>query len=154
MYLCMDPAQNRLIAIGYHTTDHHHHSPDCSESLFYIDLKALDGDSVRPQVAGQTLFLSELRECQGHTLKLQGFGRHIALQRVLRDMWWLQIWDWQHSTTSNVSLAKKNYVVDNTSNSEDEDFYFLGNDGFLITSDKNLNLCSIHPRHPNFWRAS
>lgn len=104
----IDPAQN-LIAIAYSTDDDDYRNSLSWDRLFYIDLKTLDGDGVHPQAAGRTLFLSEFEEIQDRTLKLQGLGRHIAIQCGFDGVWWLQIWDWQHSTTSNVSLAEKRH---------------------------------------------
>lgn len=106
----MDPAQN-LIAVAYLAHD----------EIAYIDLRALDGDSVHPQAAGPSLILSGLPGHDGARFattrtELKGFGRHIALRRSLLvshvetwalEMWQLQIWDWQHSTTSNVSPSRK-----------------------------------------------
>jgi len=114
----MDPAQN-LIAIAYcvvqfpdefYTFEH--------DERFFIELGALDRDGVHPKAAGRTLCLSELPGREGsrfltESLKLEGMGRHIALRRALtsddpgvlspEEIWSLHIWDWQESTTSNVS---------------------------------------------------
>jgi hypothetical protein len=92
----MDPTQN-LIVIVY-----------VADETVYIDLRALDGDGVHPQAAGPRLFLSTLQEYEdthidAESAKIKGFGRHISLWRTYFDMWQLQIWDWQCSTTSNVS---------------------------------------------------
>jgi hypothetical protein len=106
----MDPAQN-LIAVAYFAHD----------ETTYIDLRPLDGDGVHPQAAGPKLILSGLPGCDETRFattrtELKGFGRHIALRRSLlvshaetwaSEMWQLQIWDWQQSTTSNVSLSQK-----------------------------------------------
>jgi len=89
--------------------------------MLYIDLGALDSDRVHPLAAGQTLFACEpLKSDDNNRVKtsetrVKVCGRHIALQHyfVLLDddevgkfyqhMSQLQIWDWQHSTTSRVS---------------------------------------------------
>ncbi|KAG2105789.1 uncharacterized protein F5147DRAFT_701915 [Suillus discolor] len=137
-HVWIDPAQN-LIAIAYHTDDHDYlNSLSWPDRPFYVDLKALDEDGVHPQAAGQTLFLSlsKLHECQVSTLKLQGHGRHIAIQCDLAGTWWSQIWDWQHSTTSNS-------VISYASTSTDEDFCFLGNNRFLTIRNLYLYLYSI-----------
>ncbi|KAG1788759.1 uncharacterized protein HD556DRAFT_1447605 [Suillus plorans] len=129
----IDPAQN-LIAIAYSTDDdHYRNSLSWPDRPFYIDLKALDGDGVHPQAAGQTLFPSELDEFQARTFKLQGLGRHIAIQCVLTGYWWLQIWDWQHSTTSNSAISHPSHV----------EFCFLGNNRFLTMNNLGLCLYSI-----------
>ncbi|KAG1903082.1 uncharacterized protein F5891DRAFT_1185724 [Suillus fuscotomentosus] len=136
-HVWIDPAQN-LIAIAYRTDDDDYlDSLSWPDRPFYIDLKALDGDGVHPQAAGQTLFLSELDDCQDSSFKLQGLGRHIAIQCGFCGMWWLQIWDWQHSTTSNSIIS---YT---SSDDSDEDFCFLGNDRFLTISNLNFNLFLI-----------
>jgi len=113
----MDPAQN-LIAIAYFVTQ----SPDDFDDWFFIELGALDRDGVHPKAAGRTLYLSELPGREGSRfmtegVKLEGMGRHIALRRTLtcdapgvplpEEIWSLHIWDWQESTTSNVSLGHK-----------------------------------------------
>ncbi|KAG1777075.1 hypothetical protein EV702DRAFT_1268612 [Suillus placidus] len=143
----MDPAQN-LIAIAYAV-----HNDMLQEGRFYVDLRALDGDGIHPQAAGQTLFLSVLTAQVSHDLftvtedlKLKGLGRHLALQcSVLHDpvsttpqvIWWLQLWDWQHSTTSNSNLSDITTHFDESIN-----FYFVGNDRLLMASD-DLKLYSI-----------
>ncbi|KAG1729274.1 hypothetical protein EDB19DRAFT_1913464 [Suillus lakei] len=53
-------------------------------------------------------------------------------------IWWLQIWDWQHSTSSN-SILSGPIVLDSDKST---DFCFLGNNRFLIVSD-DLKLYSI-----------
>jgi hypothetical protein len=144
----MDPAQN-LIAVAYAV-----HNDTLQEGRFYVELRALDGDDIHPQAAGQTLFLSVLTAQDRHdwftiteVLKLKGLGRHLALQNTpvfddpvsttSRVIWWLQIWDWQHSTTSNSNLS------DTMSHSQlSLDFCFVGNDRFLMVSD-DLKLYSI-----------
>ncbi|KAG1727728.1 hypothetical protein EDB19DRAFT_1833005 [Suillus lakei] len=121
----MDPAQN-LIAVVY-VVDY---------KTVYIDLRTIDGN-VHPQAAGERLFLSA---------KLRGFGRHIALGRRLQDptryssdgTWQLQIWDWQHSTTSSSVLS--GVILDQSDTTVD--FCFLGNDRLLVTTD-DLKLYSI-----------
>jgi hypothetical protein len=114
----MDPVQN-LVAIAYAITDDDLQSGDES---FYIDLRTLDVDGVHPRAAGPKLFLSGLpggenSELITQSMKLEGLGRHIAFRRSLtvsdeedstyEDVWALQIWDWQHSMTSNVSPGQK-----------------------------------------------
>ncbi|KAG1862381.1 hypothetical protein C8R48DRAFT_709725 [Suillus tomentosus] len=133
-HVWIDPAQN-LIAIAYYTNydDDYLDSLSWPDRPFYIDLKTLDGDGVHPQAAGQTLFLSELDKCQNRTIKLQGLGRHIAIQCSLANTWWSQIWDWQHSTTSNSVI----------SHASDGDSCFLGNDRFLTMNNLGLYLYSI-----------
>ncbi|KAG2038439.1 hypothetical protein BDR03DRAFT_999400 [Suillus americanus] len=107
----MDPEQN-LIAAAYDIID---------GSGVYIDLLALDGDGVHPQAAGRTLIMSPelpgrqnmdfqaLDSDSDKNWRLESLGRHIALWRHEsprgepdRLLWWLQIWDWQYSTMSNV----------------------------------------------------
>jgi hypothetical protein len=112
----MDPAQN-LIAIAY--TNTHDHLEWINETA-YIDLGTINVDGVHPQAAGPTLSPSELlgyetSAFRANTLELKVLGRHVALRRSLitdtaftyEGMWSLQIWDWKHSTTSNVSLGQK-----------------------------------------------
>jgi len=123
----MDPAQN-LIATAYH--------PDLrlkSGDEFYIDLGVLDGDGDHPQAAGRILFPSPLlgrgNKCIESTSdicwKLGGLGRHIAIRCTLlfnpnhdgtmcEAIRWLQIWDWQHSATSNVSRIHLKQLKDLT----------------------------------------
>ncbi|KAG2054383.1 hypothetical protein BDR06DRAFT_415021 [Suillus hirtellus] len=108
----MDPVQN-LLAIVYATVVRN--SGLVYDEACYIDLVALDGDCTHPQAAGRTLFLSDLPKRKNFitkSTKIEGFGRHVAL-RLFDDQlripsftsrWWLQIWDWQHSTTSKVSF--------------------------------------------------
>lgn len=90
---------------------------------FYVDLETLDGDCVHPHAAGQKLLLSERHEYQNNSfvtrcLRLKGLGKYMAVCRFLtvsvpgcetvsKHVWLLQIWDWQYSTTSNVSLGDK-----------------------------------------------
>ncbi|KAG1755545.1 hypothetical protein EDB19DRAFT_413596 [Suillus lakei] len=108
----MDPTQN-LIAIAYIITEGIFQPGD---ARFFIELGALGGGGVHSQAAGRTLFMSGPPQCENTRFetssgKLKGFGRRIALWCSLRfndagsftfnrTMWWLQIWDWQHSTTS------------------------------------------------------
>ncbi|KAG1720374.1 hypothetical protein EDB19DRAFT_574829 [Suillus lakei] len=141
----IDPAQN-LIAIAYTITDGHLES---GYETFCIDLEALDGGGIHPQATGQTLFLSQLPgyenssiETDLHHFKLKGSGRHIAFWRSveidgIHNLSVLQIWDWQHSTTSGSVLIHDlhNYY-------ESADFCFIGNDRLLIFGD-NLKLYSI-----------
>ncbi|KAG2123594.1 hypothetical protein DEU56DRAFT_917392 [Suillus clintonianus] len=129
----MDPAQN-LIAVVY-IVDH---------KTTFIDLKALSVDGVHPRAAGQTMFLSGLpghddSEIHTKNVELKGLGKHIALQRWLSveqgtssdDMWQLQIWDWQHSTTSNSVLSAEYGTT--------FDFCFLGDNRLLVfTNDMKI----------------
>ena len=91
----------------------------------YVDLGALDGDGIPPQAVGRTLFLSELLPIHNHRAfpltrcwRLIIFGKHIALCHcpyIFDHEWWLQIWDWQQSTTSSVSPSRnslKDLTVD------------------------------------------
>jgi hypothetical protein len=112
----MDPTQN-LIAIAYVITEGIFQLGDVK---FFIELGTLDGGGAHPQAAGRTLFMSGPPQCksirfQPNSGKLKGYRERIALWCSLRfddvgsvacsrTMWWLQIWDWQHSTTSIVSL--------------------------------------------------
>ncbi|KAG1751128.1 hypothetical protein EDB19DRAFT_2035967 [Suillus lakei] len=139
----MDPAQN-LIAIAYATVDDHFQWDD---ERIYIDLGALDGGGIHPQAVGRTLFQSELPGLQSGDrtstdlgkLKLKCFGRHIALWRSIqitseyfdKRLWGLQIWDWQHSTTSSSVIS----ATINPAYEEAIDFCFLGSDRLLIVSD-------------------
>ncbi|KAG1822734.1 uncharacterized protein BJ212DRAFT_1477149 [Suillus subaureus] len=139
----MDPMQN-LIAIAYATVDDHF---QWNDERIYIDLGTLDGGGIHPQAVGRTLFRSELPGIQSGTrtstnlgkLKLKYFGRHIALwhsrqitsEYLDERLWELQIWDWQHSTTSSSFLS----VTINPPCEEAIDFCFLGNDRLLVFSD-------------------
>ena len=110
MSIFMDPVQN-LIAIAYIVRDD---TPQSDESFdnFYIDLGTLDGDGAHPEAAGPMLFpTSKVPHDNGG---VKGLGRHIAFWRCPRFTgeidnahkgWSLQIWDWQSSTTSNVSAG-------------------------------------------------
>jgi hypothetical protein len=116
----IDPAQNLFATASYVPADGHLLSDNES---FDINLRILDGDGIHPQAAGPKLFLSELTGYKNsgfvrQTLNLKGLGRHIALWRSLTigdvdnvtmfgEIWSLQIWDWQHSMTSNVSISHK-----------------------------------------------
>ncbi|KAG1860409.1 hypothetical protein F4604DRAFT_1930333 [Suillus subluteus] len=146
----MDPTQN-LIAVVY-VVDY---------KTVYINLGTLDGDVIHPQAAGERLLLLDDSEKHHKTInaKLKGLGRHIALWRRLDDenwtssdeKWQLQIWDWQHSTTSNSILSG---VVSNRPNTT-IDFCFLGNNRLLVIID-NLKLYSIEDmsQAPDCWRVS
>ncbi|KAG2037062.1 hypothetical protein BDR03DRAFT_958455 [Suillus americanus] len=144
----MDPTQN-LIAIAYTVNN-----DTLQEGRFYVELRALDGDHIHPQAAGQTLFLSVLTAQDNHdwftiteVLKIKVLGRHLALQcspvfddpvgTTSRVIWWLQLWDWQHSTTSNCNLSDTMAHF-----RESIDFCFVGNDRLLMASDE-LKLYSI-----------
>ncbi|KAG2339284.1 hypothetical protein BDR05DRAFT_1062254 [Suillus weaverae] len=124
----MDPAQNLIVVVCV-----------VGETV-HIDLRALDSDGVHPQAAGPRLFLSALQEYEEHHIdtesaKLKGLGRHVALRWISLsiDMWQLQIWDWQHSTTSNCFLS---------GDINPFDFCFLGNNRLLVVGDA-LKLYSI-----------
>ncbi|KAG2046328.1 hypothetical protein BDR06DRAFT_1037728, partial [Suillus hirtellus] len=125
------------------------------DEAYCIDLVALDGDCTHPQAAGRTLFLSDLPKRKNFVMestKIEGFGRHIAL-RLFDDQlripsftsrWWLQIWDWQQSTTSKCILSGP--IVDPDFN--EIDICFLGNNRFLVIND-DLKLYSIEDMsHP------
>lgn len=122
----MDPVQN-LLAIAYSIEDAEYPFDEVS----YIDLLTLDGDDTHPQAAGRTLFMLDLwlprsrEDFATRWSKLEGFGRHIAFLRFqplfdttgssFASQWWLQIWDWQHSTSTNVSIGQnllKDLIVD------------------------------------------
>ncbi|KAG1748677.1 hypothetical protein EDB19DRAFT_1683078 [Suillus lakei] len=145
----MYPAQN-LIAIAYaicHGTSR--------ETIVHVDLRVLDGDGIHPETAGQTLFLpTAAAQCVESAIaqsQLKGLGKHIALLRYSMDYmygtagsttyrfrWWLQLWDWQQSTTSNSNLRDRIF-----SNAYmPVDFCFIGNDRLLIAGD-DLKLYSI-----------
>lgn len=113
----MDTAQN-LLAVAYAIS--HDNYPLDEKS--YIELLTLDGDSVHPQAAGPILITSDLwvpRRRETPCSKLEGFGRHIAflyfvplfdgtestIDSSFAFKWWLEIWDWQHSTSSNGILS-------------------------------------------------
>ncbi|KAG2134474.1 hypothetical protein DEU56DRAFT_756910 [Suillus clintonianus] len=125
----MDLAQN-LIAVLY-----------LVDEALYIDLGALDGDGIHPQAAGRRLSLAMppgSEDCSNYlwSVKMKCFGRHIALRWGSRlKVMWLQIWDWQDSTTSNCFLNDDNNIYPN-------EFCFLGNNRFLVLADE-LNLYSI-----------
>lgn len=133
----MDPAQN-LFAIMYTVYE-----------MTYIYLATLDDGCVHPHAAGPALVL-ELPGSEWQS-KLQCYGRHIAVWREFYTggvetswpfasdrVWQLQIWDWQHSTTSSSVLNgnMQNTFLTPTS------FCFLGNDRLLVVAD-DLKLYSI-----------
>ncbi|KAG1855330.1 hypothetical protein DFJ58DRAFT_745488 [Suillus subalutaceus] len=145
----MDPAQN-LIAVVY---------IDYAELRHDIDLRALDSDRVHPLAAGRTLFLSELLNygtvnegIEMPLMTLKGCGRYIALQRVYmasvededgeghlrKYMSQLEIWDWQHSTTSSSVLSNVLRYPAMSST----DFCFLENNRLLVVIE-DLKLYSI-----------
>jgi hypothetical protein len=110
----VDPAQNLVAAAYFAITN----DLQFSNESFYIDLRTLDIDGVHPQAAGPILSLSALPESENGgfsvlmSLELKGLGKHIALRMICgtgnntsQDTFVLQIWDWQHSTTSSVSLC-------------------------------------------------
>ncbi|KAG2134468.1 hypothetical protein DEU56DRAFT_407986 [Suillus clintonianus] len=127
----MDLAQN-LIAV-LHVIDR----------ALYIGLGALDGDGVHPLAAGQRLSCSVLPGSDYSPIRLlfatmKCFGRHIALRWVSRLKGkWLQIWDWQGSTTSNC-------LLNDNSRTHPNEFCFLGNNRLLVIyHESDLNLYSI-----------
>ncbi|KAG1727733.1 hypothetical protein EDB19DRAFT_2028167 [Suillus lakei] len=141
----IDPAQN-LIAVA--------HNISGGEQTLCVDLQALDGGGVHPQAAGRRLFLSGLPGYE-HTFlptgraQLKNFGRYMALDRTVavfdaaaavtfEPMWQLQIWDWQHSTTSN------SFLSDTLHNAHYDaiDFCFLGNNRLLVATG-NLKIYSF-----------
>ncbi|KAG1727718.1 hypothetical protein EDB19DRAFT_2042756 [Suillus lakei] len=139
----MDPAQN-LLAVVYAVPG----GPLQSDDTVHIDLRALNGNSLHHQAAGRSLFLSGLQGFKTDDAKLEGFERHIALQRRQHGMpvasgtssdrmWQLQIWDWQHSTASNCVLSG---TFPDTH--YENDLCFLGSNRLLFVTD-NLNLYSI-----------
>ncbi|KAG1824312.1 hypothetical protein EV424DRAFT_1395362, partial [Suillus variegatus] len=139
----MDPAQN-LFAITY----------GVDAGLANIYLATLDDGCVHPHAAGPALVLeSPAYEWQ---VKLQCYGRHIALSRRFHThgvgtpfftMWQLQIWDWQHSTTlsSVLNSSTQSKFLHPTS------YCLLGNDRLLVIAD-DLKLYSIKdmPETPRF----
>ncbi|KAG1851970.1 hypothetical protein F4604DRAFT_1303676 [Suillus subluteus] len=147
----MDAAQN-LLAIACAVRDDNYPSDEDS----YIELLTLDGGSVHPQAAGPILFMSSLwlprsrENFETPCSKLEGFGRHIAFLRFeplfagtdssFAFKWRLDIWDWQHSTSSNSILSGP--IVLDLDYDGSPDFCFLGNDRFLIISD-DLKLYSV-----------
>ncbi|OJA10530.1 hypothetical protein AZE42_01691 [Rhizopogon vesiculosus] len=139
----MDSAQN-LIATAYSVEDN-----------FFIDLAPLDGNCVHPQTAGPTLFLPELPESGGREegWRIKGFGKYIAVRhsivlggwgpgsRKWMAAWWMQIWDWQHSTASKSVLH--GILSSETSSADDpSDFCFLENNRLFVVTE-NLELFSI-----------
>ncbi|KAG2035049.1 hypothetical protein BDR03DRAFT_1012914, partial [Suillus americanus] len=140
----IDPGQN-LIAVLYYV--------DGEPETFYVDLKTLDSDGIHPVAAGWTLFLSELLEYDNDNdpigtigTSLKGCGRHIVLQRLYvasgedknRYRSQLQIWDWQHSTTSSSVL---NHAIRCPAEGPG-DFCFLANNRLLVVME-DLKLYSI-----------
>ncbi|KAG2154932.1 uncharacterized protein EDB93DRAFT_1101948 [Suillus bovinus] len=142
----MDPTQN-LIAIAYGIFQP-------GDVKLFVELGALDRSGAHPQAAGRTLFMLGPPQCENIRFepdsgKLKGFGRHIAFWCSLRfdnagnlarnqAMWWLQIWDWQHSMTSISVLGDTfNSVPDDSM-----DFCFLGRDKLLI-ANYSLKIYSI-----------
>ncbi|KAG2035046.1 hypothetical protein BDR03DRAFT_548214 [Suillus americanus] len=141
----IDLRQNLIAVLSY---------VDDEPETFYIDLRALDSGGIHPQAAGQTLVLSDLLENDDDDLikttemSIKGCGRHIALERpyvvsvededgerISRE--WvvqLQIWDWQHSTTSCSVLR---YYERHSTN-----FCFLENNRLLVVAE-DLKIYSI-----------
>lgn len=146
----MDPTQN-LIAIAYVTTESVFQLGDVK---FFVELGALDRAGAHPKAAGRTLFMLGPPRCESirfepNSGKLKGHGEHIALWCSLRfndagsfthnrTMWCLQIWDWQHSTTS-ISVLSDTF---NSVPDDSMDFCFLGRDRLLI-ANYSLKVYSI-----------
>ncbi|KAG2138288.1 hypothetical protein DEU56DRAFT_755863 [Suillus clintonianus] len=140
--LLMDPMQN-LVAAAYDAND---------GSDVCINLLPLDRDGTHPQAAGPTLFTSTALPRRLNVLwkverwKLRGLGRHIALWHSLllhdpdRVLWWLQIWDWQYSATSNSVLSGTEF---NTKTDRLIDYCFLENDRLLMIVGVNLRVYLI-----------
>ncbi|KAG1804392.1 uncharacterized protein BJ212DRAFT_896249 [Suillus subaureus] len=144
----IDPGQNLIVML---------YSPDYDFETFYIDLRALDSGGIHPQAAGRELFLSDLPEDDDDLIEttgtsLKGCGKHFALRRecvtsvededgegISREhMLHLQIWDWQHSTTSSSVLSDViRYPATRSS-----DFCFLENNRLLVVIE-DLRLYSI-----------
>ncbi|KAG1786087.1 uncharacterized protein HD556DRAFT_1417414 [Suillus plorans] len=122
-YILMDPAQN-LFGIMYIVDN----------MAYRIYLTTLDDGHVHPHAAGPALNL-EL-SVYAFDVKLKCYGRHIALwrdcetSRFLQTPWHLQIWDWQHSTTSSRQHIHQCQ------------FLFSRNDRLLVF-DRELELYSI-----------
>ncbi|KAG2125479.1 hypothetical protein DEU56DRAFT_903683, partial [Suillus clintonianus] len=135
----MDPAQN-LFAIVYAVSG----GPLPWDTIFYIYLGALNSDCIHPRAAGRTLVLPRL---PGWNLiaKLKGFERHIALLRCVvaapgtssNNMWQLQIWDWQHSTASNLYSIEDMSQTPQLLHSSEPDM------GAMYTSDPKRRLLCI-----------
>ncbi|KAG0704692.1 hypothetical protein DFH29DRAFT_359267 [Suillus ampliporus] len=155
----MDPAQS-LIAILYARSDGFW----SDDERFRINLGALDRDGVHPKAAGRTLFLSGLSRYADTSfgigiMSLSGWERYIALRvYLLVDsgnstfslVWSLQIWDWQHSSTSNCILTDTLYTSNNQHDIDNDDDpiipCFLGNDRLIVANEKlhlKLKLYSI-----------
>ncbi|KAG1774430.1 hypothetical protein EV702DRAFT_1241167 [Suillus placidus] len=119
----MDPAQNLIVithAIGG--------GPEVAwlpEVALYVDLEALDGGGVHPQAAGPRLFLRGLPGYEDHIIQTESSRNFIRVDVAA------QIWDWQHSTTSNSVLAGT--LQDKFPNAID--FCFLGNNRLLVATE-------------------
>ncbi|KAG1843360.1 hypothetical protein DFJ58DRAFT_747905 [Suillus subalutaceus] len=133
----MDPAQN-LFVIVYDVNN-----------TTNIYLATLDDGRVHPHAAGPALVLGLPEYLPGYSTraKLKCYGRHIALRRrysyiniagTSTVQWQLQIWDWQHSTTSSSILCGILYEPF----FDEAGFNFLGNDRLLVASD-DLKLYSF-----------
>ncbi|KAG1729777.1 hypothetical protein EDB19DRAFT_105390 [Suillus lakei] len=140
----MDTAQNLIVVVSVVNDNTH--------QIINIDLGTLDGGSVHPQAAGRRLLLPEpsgyYNDYETTSIDLKGFGRHIAVLRLLvlhdnvgfKMIWELQIWDWQHSVTSN-SLS-----IDKDPKKFGIDFCFLGNNRLLLVVNFKLKLYSIEDK--------
>ncbi|KAG2107415.1 uncharacterized protein F5147DRAFT_204935 [Suillus discolor] len=136
----MDPAQN-LLAVRYTVG-----------KITYIYLATLDNGCVHPHAAGPALVL----ELPGHyyerEAKFKCYERHIALWRKFctdkvgtslpLKTWQLQIWDWQHSTTSSSVLDGSMQTLGSSPIDIPTSFFSLGNDRLLVVAD-HLKLYSI-----------
>ncbi|KAG2121426.1 hypothetical protein DEU56DRAFT_927422 [Suillus clintonianus] len=140
----MDPAQN-LIASAYVIYVDNAEPGHLARETLHVDLIPLDG-SIPLQAAGRTLIglpENENEITRTSMAKLKDYGKYIALYRKVEvystselytscPRWKLQIWDRQHSTTSNSVLSRcYSYRADNNVN----DFCFLGNNRLLVAID-------------------
>ncbi|KAG0695906.1 hypothetical protein DFH29DRAFT_246964 [Suillus ampliporus] len=145
----MDPPQN-LLAIAYLVP-----VVGLRNKTLCIDIRALDSSCVHPKAAGLTVFPSQLVGYEDSYIetkleKLKGFGSHIALWRCLgvgragtpyENVWELQVWDWQHSTTPSSVLHDTFHL--RHPRCLLPDLCFLGNNRFLIIANDSLRLYSI-----------
>ncbi|KAG2357744.1 hypothetical protein BDR07DRAFT_349808 [Suillus spraguei] len=129
----MDPVQN-LIATAYVVTD------QSNDKTVYIELRDLGSDGVHPKATGPVSLPRLENNFMMTGAKIKGFGSYIALQSSFISQcditWQLNIWNWQHSTTSN-SVLKGRVSFPSTM-----DFCFLGNNRLLVVVD-DLKLYSI-----------
>ncbi|KAG0700155.1 hypothetical protein DFH29DRAFT_1001334 [Suillus ampliporus] len=151
IHVFMDPPQN-LFVIAYLVP-----VVGLRNKTLCIDIRALDSSCVHPKAAGLTVFPSlpvgyEDSYIETKVVNLKGFGSHIALWRFLRvsragthyeDVWELQVWDWQHSTTPRSILHDTLHP-----RCPSPDLCFLGNNRFLIVANDSLRLYSIPDMSP------